>query len=780
MFADLEIIINATEPTAGDNVTLRYGNTTAFGAFRLSAVAEQVAQLNAALDSGPPPPELCQSVGSALFHALLAGDLLRLYAQATAPGKQVRLRLMSQSPELLAVPWEYVYDGGPVALDRERSLVRSLAVPGRKPVAVDEMLRVLVMISDPADLTRLDVAAEWANLTTATATAAIDLRRVDPTYEALQGALRQYQPHIFHFVGHGLFDDKTQQGLLYFQRADGNAAPYPAAQVATLLSGCETLRLALLNACQGATPGNRSAFAGVAQQLIQQGLPAVIAMQAPILDTDALAFSQEFYRALADGYHLEAAVGEGRKRIAEHSTAWGVPALYFQGSEPFALPVWTNAQKAERLWQQLPTRHEPAQQQSWLTQILALDPHHRDAQNRLTRLNREAEAEPIYAAAVTYMAQEQWRDAHRALEQVTQLTPNFRDTRSRLAEVLGKLPAPLPPVPATQIAQMEAYKPILNALLEGRLTFFLGGDVSRIGRPAGDAWVEGLYPPGASDAARVLARNLPAELQGDHSLLQVSQYTLLLDGEYALYDRLHALYAGEYQPTMLHHLLAEIPQRLAAKGYPKLPKARYVLFSTALDDLLERAFVAAGQPYHLFAYRPRFVDDNGVTQVECFLHAPPADPTSLAGRDLSEVLEPNIYTAHDRDNHPILVKLCGRGVTTEPDSVAVTEDHYMNYISAEKSLAVLPTTLLNQIKRHSFLFFGHSLQPWHLRLLWQRLRIPGSDRLPKWAIVPERTLLEEKFWRSQHIDPIVAQPEGVVAYVTEWLERLEDSRTVRQ
>jgi hypothetical protein len=87
MFADLEIIINATEPTSGDNVTLRYGNTTAFGAFRLSAVAEQVARLNAALDSGPPPPELCQSVGSALFHALLAGDLLRLYAQATAPGK---------------------------------------------------------------------------------------------------------------------------------------------------------------------------------------------------------------------------------------------------------------------------------------------------------------------------------------------------------------------------------------------------------------------------------------------------------------------------------------------------------------------------------------------------------------------------------------------------------------------------------------------------------------------------------------------------------------------
>jgi len=319
MFADLEIIITAPEPTTGANVTLRYGNTTAFGVFRLSAVAEPVAQLNAALVQGMPPAQLWQETGRALFDELFRGDLLRLYAQATAPGQQVRLRLISHAPDLLAVPWEYLYDGRPIALDRERSLVRSLAVPGRKPVAVDAALRALVMISDPADLTRLDVASEWANLVNATATTAIDLIPIEPTDAALQSALRQHQPHIFHFVGHGHFDETTQQGLLYFQKPDGNATACPAERLATLLSGCDTVRLALLNACQGATPGGRSAFAGVAQQLIQQGLPAVIAMQAPIFDSDALAFSQEFYRALADGYPLEAAVGEGRKRMAEHS-----------------------------------------------------------------------------------------------------------------------------------------------------------------------------------------------------------------------------------------------------------------------------------------------------------------------------------------------------------------------------------------------------------------------------------------------------------------------------
>jgi hypothetical protein len=771
MFEDLELIITATEPTVGENVTLRYGNTTAFGSFRLSAVAEQVAQLNAALAGGMPPSTLWQATGRALFAELFSGDLLRLYAQATAPGQQLRLRLISHAPDLLAVPWEYLYDGRPIALDRERSLVRSLAVPGRKPVAVDATLRVLVLISDPADLTRLDVAAEWTNLVNATATAAIDLIRIEPTDAALQSALRQHQPHIFHFVGHGTFDDARQTGLLYLQKPDGNAAPCPAERLATLLSGCDTVRLALLNACQGATPGGRSAFAGVAQQLIQQGLPAVIAMQAPILDSDALAFSQEFYRALADGYPLEAAVGEGRKRIAEHSTAWGVPALYFQGSEPFALPLLTNAQKAERLWQRVQGATD-AHRRQLLEAALALDPNHAGAQAALTRLSAETEADHLYAAVVAYMDNEQWRDAHRVLEQIQKLVPNFRDTLARLSEVLGKLPAPPPPVSATEEAQVAAYRPILNALQEGRLTLFLGDELGQIGRPPGDRWVAGLYPPNADDAARALSLYLPTDLQGEGSLLQMAQYTQLLDGDYALYDRLSKLYEGNFAPTMLHGLLAALPARLAAKGYPKAGKWRYILFSTALDDLLERAFVAAGQPYHLFAYRPRFVDDDGVIQIERFLHFPPVDPPQAATDEPAEVLEPNKYTAHDSDNHPIIVKLCGRRVTTEPDSVAVTEDHYMNYVSAEKSPAVLPTTLLNQVKRNNFLFFGHSLQPWHLRLLWQRLRLPGGDRQPKWAIVPALSRIEEKFWQSQRIEPIVAQPEGVVAYVNDWLERL--------
>ena len=687
MFDDLDIDITANEPTNGPNVLVRFGISKEPGVFSLRAVTDDLARLNKMVEDGQPPDEESwKAAGGRLFTALLGGS--PLYRQVAAPGRKVRLRLWLYTPDLLAVPWEYLYDPSPsqeqaLARRREFSIVRSLSVvQENKLVVAASPLRVLVMISNPSDLPGLDATAEWANLEAATVIAGIDLIRIDPTYEALQGALRQHQPHIFHFVGHGLFDETAQTGLLYFQQADGNAAPCPAEQVATLLTGCDTLRLALLNACQGATPGNRSAFAGVAQKLIQQGLPAVIAMQASILDNDALAFSQEFYRALADGYLLEAAVGEGRKRMADRSTAWGVPALYFQGSEPFAIPVLTDGEKAERLWQR--ARGAPDTRRRHLLEgALALNPNHTGAQAALTRLNDEAEAAHLYAAAVAYMDKQQWRDAQRTLEQIQKRLPNFRDTLSRLSEVLGHLPAAAPPVSAAETAQVAAYRPILNALQEGRLTLFLGDALGQVGRPPGDRWVAGLYPPNADDAARALAHYLPQDLpsgsQGEGSLLQMAQYTQLIDGDYALYDRLSKLYAGDFSTTILHDLLAALPARLAAKGYPKPGKWRYILFSTALDDLLERAFIAAGQPYHLFAYRPRFVDDNGVIQIERFLHFPPVDPSQVASAEPAEVLEPNKYSAHDSDNHPIIVKLCGRRVTTEPDSVAVTEDHFMNY-----------------------------------------------------------------------------------------------------
>ena len=82
-----------------------------------------------------------------------------------------------------------------------------------------------------------------------------------------------------------------------------------------------------------------------------------------------------------------------------------------------------------------------------------------------------------------------------------------------------------------------------------------------------------------------------------------------------------------------------------------------------------------------------------------------------------------------------------------------------------------------KVNRQSFLFLGYSLRPWHLRLLWQHMRYQKRrlhDR--SWAIVPELTTIEREFWRSQEIVPVVAAPEGVVAYVNTWLDLFEPDK----
>jgi hypothetical protein len=88
--------------------------------------------------------------------------------------------------------------------------------------------------------------------------------------------------------------------------------------------------MAILNACEGARTSRSDPFAGVAQSLVQQGIPAVVAMQYEITDEAAITFSRELYGAIVDGYPIDAAVAEARKAIFAkgNDVEWGTPVLY--------------------------------------------------------------------------------------------------------------------------------------------------------------------------------------------------------------------------------------------------------------------------------------------------------------------------------------------------------------------------------------------------------------------------------------------------------------------
>lgn len=294
-----------------------------------------------------------QDFGTRLYRAVFSGDvgacLLRSLDEArrSRAGLRIRLRIDERLPALADLPWEYLYApelGRFLAPSDETPLVRYLEVPRRAlPLPVPPPLTVLTVLSSPTDVTALAVEREWGLLQNALqGLAARGLLRLErlptATLEALQGRLRQSAAggvHVLHFIGHGFFDPEQNLGSLIFEDARGQAQVVPAATLALLLHDHAPLRLVFLNACQGATSGRSSSFAGVAQQLVLAGLPAVVAMQFPVSDQAAIALSQEFYRALADGLPADAALSEARKAIVTQGNRyeWGTPVLFSRSED---------------------------------------------------------------------------------------------------------------------------------------------------------------------------------------------------------------------------------------------------------------------------------------------------------------------------------------------------------------------------------------------------------------------------------------------------------------
>ena len=162
------------------------------------------------------------------------------------------------------------------------------------------------------------------------------VERLQPaTLNALQRRLRQEACHILHFVGHGAFDETAQDGVLLLEDEQGRGRAVSAQDLGVLLHDHPSLRLVMLNSCEGARTSRLDPFAGSAQSLVQQGIPAVVAMQFEISDEVAIVIAHEFYAALAAGYPVDAALAEARKAAftGGSSAEWGIPVLYLRAAD---------------------------------------------------------------------------------------------------------------------------------------------------------------------------------------------------------------------------------------------------------------------------------------------------------------------------------------------------------------------------------------------------------------------------------------------------------------
>ena len=214
------------------------------------------------------------------------------------------------------------------------NLLRYVGTP--RTLAARLPLRIMAAIpDDPSG--QVDTAAEWERLQAALASlqpGGVRLSHLGGRLGVwdLRRRLEQEQPDVLHIVTHGRPD-----GILLWQEDEPQLVPAAALRVA--LDGANSLRLLLLAACATGQAVDPSPLASFGAQLLQTGVPAVIAMQFDVQVDAAAAFSEQFYRQLVAGRcagQVDVAVNYGRSALYVHdadSFAYGAPVLWLNASD---------------------------------------------------------------------------------------------------------------------------------------------------------------------------------------------------------------------------------------------------------------------------------------------------------------------------------------------------------------------------------------------------------------------------------------------------------------
>lgn len=335
----------------------------------------------AAFDKNESTREDLKEVGLHLFNSLFHGTILNKFNVAFGKIQDndsmgLRIRLLIAPPAIAALPWELLYDP-----DRDRFLATWNKTPvtrflkiseGNRQLAIKPPVRVLVAIPG---VSGLDVAAEERIVRSAfkelESKGLVHLEFMSGRVSAttIANRLNEGPPfHIFHFIGHGCFKKGEEEGYLLVNpdSETEDAEEYEPPQMDQLEGLCAedfadlfmnhpSMKLVVLNSCQGAQVSSIKPLAGVVPKLFGREIPAVVAMQYPIYDDAALRFSSQFYRTLCKGYErglIDAAVTSARNLMhlkARNELSFATPVLFMRSDsgaifdlkekEPAPIPV---------------------------------------------------------------------------------------------------------------------------------------------------------------------------------------------------------------------------------------------------------------------------------------------------------------------------------------------------------------------------------------------------------------------------------------------------------
>ncbi|MFI1709315.1 CHAT domain-containing protein [Streptomyces griseoruber] len=415
----------------------------------------------------PVSEQLVQEVGQQLFDALFAGPVSGTYRASlgVARERQERLQIVLrlEAPELTLLPWETLFDSHAEAyVCRHEPMVRHLPASFTPtPLPVNPPLRILVVIASPRGLPLLDAEAERERLERALATQ-VNSGRVElvwlteAKWSSLQACLMDGPWHVLHFIGHGDYDVRSEEGLVALVADDNSAHMVQASRLADLLGEANPApRLMVLNSCASAQGGADDGFSSVGAALVRGGISAVAAMQFAVSDRASVRFSQGFYTALAHGRRVDDAVRSGRISMlgASHSLEWITPVLYVRGEAtlPFNFPQTSDAGPTTKGTGPVPSADprdkqlrvlyitaraelrigNPGKAVELLDDFLALDPSDKEAAALRDRAVEEERLVKLYMRATEAEGAGDWSEAIERYEEILEADPEYRDVVSR-------------------------------------------------------------------------------------------------------------------------------------------------------------------------------------------------------------------------------------------------------------------------------------------------------------------------------------------------------------
>lgn len=404
-----------------------------------------------------------QTFGQELFNALIVGEVRSRYAAsrgiATSQRKGLRIKLRILPPELHTLPWEFLYDPGEnqyISLSIKTPVVRYLNLPHPPPpMAVSAPLRILGMAVSPPDIESLEVEEEKKRMSEAIRplqeSGIVELVWIEgKTWSDLQNKMQLGPWHVFHFIGHGGFDRDQKEGGIVIEGDDGAAFIFYASELGLFLGDHPSLRLVLLNSCEGATGSSQDVLSSTAAILMAKGIPAVLAMQYEISDQAAIKFSKAFYGAIANGLPVDTAVTEGRKAIkvgGRNSVEWGTPVLCMRSPNGiiFEVSQYDNKRKSNKVSELFEDALQASASGNWehalqgLQSVLALEPGHAGALEHLPRIKTEYESSLLYAEAKEKYAERKWGEALRFFQQLHEKQADYKDVNSFITSCQKKL-----------------------------------------------------------------------------------------------------------------------------------------------------------------------------------------------------------------------------------------------------------------------------------------------------------------------------------------------------